>query len=72
MNQARLLNDFQQARHLHQALWAAGGYSVVAERLGEVSTAVVQAARVGPGMRVLDIGAGDREHRDPGRARRSQ
>ncbi len=45
MNQAQLLNDFQQARHLHQVLWAAGDYLQVAKRLGEVSTAVVEAAR---------------------------
>lgn len=58
MDQPQLLDDFQQARRLHQVLWAAGDYSLVAERLGEVSAAVVEAAGVQPGMRVLDMGAG--------------
>jgi cyclopropane fatty-acyl-phospholipid synthase-like methyltransferase len=58
MDQPQLLDDFQQARSLHQVLWAAGDYSLVAERLGEVSAAVVEAAGVRPGMRVLDMGAG--------------
>lgn len=32
MDQPQLLDDFQQARRLHQVRWAADDYSLVAER----------------------------------------
>lgn len=51
-------HDFEQARRLHGALWVAGDYTRVAEQLTEVSAAVVNAAGILPGMRVLDLGAG--------------
>jgi len=43
---------------MHGALWAAGDYTRVAEQLTEVSAAVVEAAGIEPGLRVLDLGAG--------------
>ena len=52
------LRDYEQARRMHEALWADGDYTRVAELLTGVSTAVVEAAGIGPGMRVLDLGAG--------------
>jgi 2-polyprenyl-6-hydroxyphenyl methylase/3-demethylubiquinone-9 3-methyltransferase len=58
MGEPDFVRDFEQARRLHGALWAAGDYTRVAEQLTEVSAAVVNAAGVLPGMRVLDMGAG--------------
>ena len=58
MGEPDFVHDFEQARRLHGALWAAGDYTRVAEQLTEVSAAVVNAAGVLPGMRVLDMGAG--------------
>jgi len=43
---------------VHRALWAEGDYRRVAEQLTGVSAAVVEAAGIGPGMRMLDLGAG--------------
>ena len=45
------LRDYEQARRMHEALWADGDYTRVAELLTGVSTAVVEAAAIGPGMR---------------------
>lgn len=53
-----LSRDYEQARRVHAALWAEGDYTRVAEQLTGVSAAVVEAAGIGPGMRVLDLGAG--------------
>src|SRR5215469_9264527 len=58
MGEPDVVHDFEQARRLHSALWAAGDYTRVAEQLTEVSAAVVNAAGILPGMRVLDLGAG--------------
>jgi ubiquinone/menaquinone biosynthesis C-methylase UbiE len=58
MSEAEFLKDYELARRLHGALWAAGDYTRVAEQLTGVSAAVVEAAGIGPGMRVLDLGAG--------------
>jgi SAM-dependent methyltransferase len=58
MSEAEFLEDYELARRTHGALWAAGDYTRVAEQLTGVSAAVVEAAGIGPGMRVLDIGAG--------------
>jgi ubiquinone/menaquinone biosynthesis C-methylase UbiE len=58
MSEAQFLKDYELARRMHGALWAAGDYTRVAEQLTDVSAAVVRAAGIGPGMRVLDLGAG--------------
>jgi SAM-dependent methyltransferase len=41
-----------------QELWALGDYDRIAELLADMGRDVVAAAEVGPGMRVLDVGAG--------------
>jgi hypothetical protein len=56
MSEAEFLEDYELARRMHGALWAAGDYTRVAEQLTGVSAAVVEAAGIGPGMRVLDLG----------------
>jgi 2-polyprenyl-6-hydroxyphenyl methylase/3-demethylubiquinone-9 3-methyltransferase len=58
MSEAEFLKDYEPARRMHGALWAAGDYTRVAEQLTGVSAAVVEAAGIGRGMRVLDLGAG--------------
>jgi 2-polyprenyl-6-hydroxyphenyl methylase/3-demethylubiquinone-9 3-methyltransferase len=58
MGEPAFLHDFEQARRQHGAMWAAGDYTRVAEQLTGVSAAVVEAAGIVPGMRVLDLGAG--------------
>ena len=58
MGEPEFLQDFEQARRLHGAMWAAGDYTRVAEQLTGVSAAVVEAAGIVSGMRVLDLGAG--------------
>lgn len=43
----------------HRAMWALGDYARVAEELvADVGRALVEAAGIGPGQRVLDVGAG--------------
>ena len=58
MSEADFLADYELALRMHGALWNAGDYTRVAEQLIGVSAEVVEAARIGPGMRVLDLGAG--------------
>jgi ubiquinone/menaquinone biosynthesis C-methylase UbiE len=58
MSEAEFREDYELARGMHGALWAAGDYTRVAEQLTGVSAAVVEAAGIGPGLRVLDLGAG--------------
>jgi 2-polyprenyl-6-hydroxyphenyl methylase/3-demethylubiquinone-9 3-methyltransferase len=58
MGEAEFQKDYELARRMHGALWAAGDYARVAEQLIGVSAAVVEAAGIGPGVRVLDLGAG--------------
>src|SRR6516225_6557837 len=58
MSEAEFLEDYELARRMHGALWAAGDYTRVADQLTGVSAAVVEAAGIGPGMQVLDLGAG--------------
>ena len=58
MGEAAPPRDYQQALRVHRALWAEGDYRRVAEQLTGVSAAVVEAAGIGPGLRVLDLGAG--------------
>jgi SAM-dependent methyltransferase len=58
MSEAEFQEDYELARRMHGALWAAGDYTRVAEQLTGVSGAVVEAAGIGPGLRVLDLGAG--------------
>ena len=43
MSEADLVRDFEQARRRHQAMWAAGDYTRVAEQLTGVSAALVEA-----------------------------
>ena len=57
MSEAEFREDYELARRMHGALWAAGDYARVAEQLTGVSAAVVEAAGIVPGMRVLDLGA---------------
>jgi SAM-dependent methyltransferase len=57
VSQAEFVRDYEQARRTHQARWALGDYTRVAEELTGVSAAVVEAASVGPGTRVLDLHA---------------
>ena len=40
------------------SFWALGDYDRIAELVADLGTEVVAAAGVGPGMRVLDVGAG--------------
>ncbi|MEO5876749.1 MAG: SAM-dependent methyltransferase, partial [Streptosporangiaceae bacterium] len=43
----------------HAAMWALGDYpAVAAEIIPELGPVLVQACRVGPGQRVLDVAAG--------------
>jgi SAM-dependent methyltransferase len=58
MSEAEFLKDYELARRMHGALWAAGDYTRVAEQLTGVSAAIVEAAGIGPRMQVLDLGAG--------------
>ena len=58
MGEAGPPRDYEQALRVHRALWAEGDYRRVAEQLTGVSAAVVEAAGIGPGLRVLDLGAG--------------
>ena len=58
MGEPDFVHEFEQARRLHNALWAAGDYTKVAEQLTGVSAAVLNAAGIVSGMRVLDLGAG--------------
>jgi ubiquinone/menaquinone biosynthesis C-methylase UbiE len=58
MSETEFLEDYELARRMHGALWAAGDYSRVAEQLTGVSAAVVEAAGIAPGLQVLDLGAG--------------
>ena len=39
-------------------MWALGDYDRIAALIADLRTEVVSAAHVGPGMRVLDVGAG--------------
>ncbi len=41
-----------------QDMWALGDYDRIADLLADMGRAVVAAAEIGPGMRVLDIGSG--------------
>lgn len=41
-----------------RATWAAGNFDVLAQEIRDVGRAVVEAAEVGPGMTVLDVGCG--------------
>jgi len=58
MSEPEFLKDYELAQRMHGALWASGDYTRVAEQLTGVSATVVEAAGIGPGMRVLDLGAG--------------
>src|SRR6516162_1281692 len=58
MSEAEFRGDYELALRMHGALWAAGDYTRVAEQLTGVSEAVVEAAGIGSGLRVLDLGAG--------------
>ena len=58
MSELGFREDYELARRMHGALWAAGDYTRVAEQITGVSVTVVAAAGIGPGMRVLDLGAG--------------
>jgi len=58
MNEAEFREDYELARRMHGAMWAAGDYARVAEQLTGVSAAVVETAGIEPGLRVLDLGAG--------------
>jgi hypothetical protein len=44
MSEVECLEDYESARRMHGALWAAGDYTRVAEQLTGVSAAVVEAA----------------------------
>jgi SAM-dependent methyltransferase len=58
MADSRWSGDYEQARSLHDALWTAGDYPAIADRMVLLSQAVVNAAGVGEGLQVLDAGAG--------------
>ncbi|WIM94660.1 methyltransferase domain-containing protein [Actinoplanes oblitus] len=42
----------------HRAMWASGDYPAVADLVAPLGPALVEAAGIGPGQRVLDVGAG--------------
>jgi SAM-dependent methyltransferase len=48
----------EEALDVQRHVWAAGDYSVVAPYLLPISVETVEAAGVGPGARVLDVGVG--------------
>ena len=50
MGEPEFLHNFEQARRLHGAMWAAGDYTRVAEQLTGVSAAVVEAAGIVSGI----------------------
>ena len=58
MDDPQPVRGLEQAIRLHETLWAAGDYSVVAEQFSDVNAAVVAAARVEPGCGYLTCGPG--------------
>jgi len=49
----------QALKARHRAMWAMGDYhSVVADVVGELGAVLVEACRISPGDRVLDVAAG--------------
>jgi SAM-dependent methyltransferase len=58
MNQTTLTPD-TELKARHRAMWASGDYARVAEEIvAGVGPALVAAAEIGPGQRVLDVAAG--------------
>lgn len=51
--------DFAQVKETQKFIWSQGDYPAVAEILWPSAEALVEACAVGPGMRVLDVAAGD-------------
>lgn len=45
-------------KELHRRMWALGDYARIAELISDLGRELVAAAGVGPGQRVLDVGAG--------------
>jgi SAM-dependent methyltransferase len=59
MTQTQTQTDDQALKAKHRAMWAMGDYPAVAtEVIGELGPRLVAAAGIGPGDRVLDVGAG--------------
>jgi SAM-dependent methyltransferase len=54
-----IINDDAALKAKHRAMWALGDYpAVAAEIIPELGVALVDACHIGPGDRVLDVGAG--------------
>jgi len=53
------VSDFGKVKDTHKFIWAQGDYPAVAQILWPSAEALVEACAVGPGMRVLDVAAGN-------------
>ncbi len=53
------MTDFAQVKDTQKFIWAQGDYPAVAHILLPAAEALVEACAVGPGMRVLDVAAGN-------------
>jgi len=53
------MTDFAQVKETHKFIWSQGDYPAVAEIIFPAAEALVEACAVGPGMRVLDVAAGN-------------
>lgn len=51
--------EYEQVKEVQKFIWSQGDYPAVAEILVPAAEALVEACAVGPGMRVLDVAAGD-------------
>lgn len=51
--------DFSQLKDTHRFIWSQGDYPAVAQIIFPAAEALVEACAIGPGMRVLDVAAGD-------------
>lgn len=52
------MTDFTELKKKHQATWASGDYSRIAQGIQAVADHVVRSGRIGAGERVLDIACG--------------
>ena len=58
MSSLARMNEVEELKAGHRAMWSAGDYDRIANLIWPVGEIVVEAAAVQPGMDVLDIGAG--------------
>ena len=53
------MDEYDRMRENARWMWSLGHYPSLAERLEPYAQALVAAAGIGPGVRVLDVAAGD-------------